>query len=139
LIASDARRQARIEAENLGIDAHLIDRLVEQFYGHIRSNALLGPIFDEAIGDRWDSHLATMKAFWSAVVFQDGGYSGRPMPAHMKLPGLTPDHFQTWLDLFRQTLQEIGATGGAATLFMERAERIAASFQLHLFHNPALR
>jgi hemoglobin len=138
LTQDDARKTARLQADALEIDAVLIDRLVERFYTHIRSDQDLAPIFNGAIADRWDTHLATMKRFWSAIVFQDGGYSGRPMPAHVKLEGLIPAHFERWLSLFRQTLTEIGATPAAQTFFMERAERIATSFRLHIFHNPAL-
>ena len=138
LRVTEARAAARAEAEQLATNAELISDLVETFYGHIRTHDLLGPIFQGEIGEDWDPHLATMKRFWSAIVFHDGGYEGRPMPAHVKLKGLTPAHFETWLVLFEQTLSEIGATEGATAFFMERAHRIAQSFQLHIFHNPAL-
>lgn len=131
-----ARQAARDEAEAAGIDRALIAALVDQFYEKVRADADLGPIFETAIGADWDRHLDTMKTFWGSITFHDGVYSGRPMPAHMKLNGLTPQHFQTWLALFDDTLSEIGASTEAQAFFRERADRIARSFQLHIFYQP---
>lgn len=135
---TEARQQARDEASAAGINRALISVLVDTFYEHVRADAQLGPIFKSEIGADWDAHLATMKRFWSALAFHDGGYSGRPMPAHVKLEGLTPEHFQIWLSLFDQTLVEIDCSEAARDFILERANRIATSFQLHIFHNPAI-
>jgi len=121
----------------MGITAALVSDLVDTFYGHVRDDDLLGPVFARAIAGDWEPHLATMKRFWSALVFHDGGYSGRPMPAHMKLKAeISPAHFERWLALFARTLEEIGASEAAKAAFLGRAERIAGSFQLHLFYTP---
>ncbi|RKR04125.1 group III truncated hemoglobin [Maricaulis maris] len=134
---TEARLAARSEAAAMGITAELISDLVETFYGHIRSDEMLGPVFAGAIPGEWGPHLATMKSFWSAIMFHDGGYAGRPMPAHVKLKAqISPDHFDRWLSLFGQALDEIGATPAAKAAFQERANRIAASFQAHLFYDP---
>ena len=122
--------------ENRPIEAALISDLVDQFYAHVRLDPMLGPIFNGEIGDEWDAHLAKLKSFWRSVLLQEGSYSGRPMPVHMKLKGLTPEHFQRWLGLFRQTLGEIGASEAATHAVMNRAERIAQSFQLNIFYKP---
>lgn len=118
------------------INAALISDLVDQFYAHIRLDPMLGPIFEAEIGDEWDVHLAKLKSFWRSVMLQEGSYSGRPMPAHMKLKGLTPGHFEHWLTLFRQTLAEVGADEAATSALMDRAQRIAHSFQLNIFFDP---
>ena len=133
---TEARENARALAAQAGIDRALIADLVDTFYGHVRNNPDLGPIFQSEIGESWDHHLATMKTFWGSITFHDGVYSGRPMPAHMKLMGLTPRHFEIWLSLFGQTLEEIGASGPARQFFEDRAQRIAQSFQLHIFYSP---
>ncbi len=122
---------------NRPVDAALISDLVDRFYGHVRLDPVLGPIFDAEIGDGWDAHLAKLKSFWRSVMLQEGSYSGRPMPVHMKLKGITPEHFQLWLGLFHQTLGEIGASDEAEAALMDRARRIAKSFQLNIFYNPA--
>jgi hemoglobin len=137
LRATEAREAARAEAAAMGITAQTVSDLVDTFYGHVRADADLGPIFEKAIGDTWEPHLDTMKRFWSAIVFHDGGYSGRPMPVHVKLkPDIAPEHFSRWLGLFEQTLDEIGASEAAKAAFLDRANRIAKSFQLQLFYSP---
>ncbi|WP_417486570.1 group III truncated hemoglobin [Maricaulis sp.] len=134
---TQARQAARTEAAEMGITQDLICDLVETFYGHIREDEMLGPVFARAIPGEWGPHLATMKSFWSAIIFHDGGYAGRPMPAHVKLKSqISPAHFERWLGLFAATLDEIGATPAAKAVFLERANRIAASFQAHLFYDP---
>lgn len=124
-----ARRQAatdRIRMET-GIDEALIDRLVETFYARVRDDALIGPVFAERIDD-WGPHLAQMKLFWSSVTLSTGVYQGRPMPKHLPLP-IDATHFDRWLALFEATATEI-CTPAGADWFMERARRIAESFEL---------
>jgi hypothetical protein len=40
--------------------------MIDRFYGAIRDDRLLGPVFAAAIGEEWTPHLAKMKAFWSS-------------------------------------------------------------------------
>lgn len=100
-----------------------IGELVEAFYVKIRRDQMLGPIFDVAIGDQWDAHLATMRTFWSTILFGSASYKGDPLEVHMRLPELNPLHFERWLALWRETAQEI--CGDDSTLFIQRAEAIA--------------
>lgn len=134
------RRQAIIDhAHKIGINDDYIDLLVESFYQRIREHPILGPIFNDAIGDNWPHHLAQMKNFWASVTMNMGRYSGQPVPAHKKhLRSIQKWHFSIWLGLFGQTLNETGATPEAKDYFMERAERIAESLQLALFGLPSL-
>ncbi|MAP96464.1 MAG: globin [Ponticaulis sp.] len=132
-----AARQA--EAAAMGVDEGFISELIEEFYTRVRQDALIGPIFENAIGDHWAPHLATMKDFWSSMVLATNRYDGRPLPKHMALPGLTPQHFEAWLALFYQTLKDIAPTQEAEDWFIDRAIRIAKSFQLSLFYRPDMR
>ena len=133
---TEARLAARAEAARAGIDAAFIAELVETFYERIRAHPRLGPIFESRVGESWQPHLETMKTFWGSLAFHDGKYAGRPMPAHMKLKEVVPDDFQLWLELFDRTLGEIGASDEAHRWFLERADRIARSFQLQMFFAP---
>jgi hemoglobin len=101
-----------------------ISQLVDSFYGKIREDSLLGPIFASAIGDDWGPHLRKMKAFWATVMLASRTYKGNPMLAHLKLPRLTQGHFNRWLDLWRECTSEICAPAIAA-LFVSKAEMIA--------------
>ena len=139
VVTAHARRaEIQRRANVIGIDEAYISLLVDEFYRRIRADETLGPIFEEAIGDRWDYHLPRMKSFWASVALNAGTYSGQPVPAHKKLSRVQQSHFQTWLALFRQTLQDTSPTLEAVDYFMERANRIAESLQLAMFGIPGL-
>lgn len=107
-----------------GLDEEVLRTLVHGFYGKVRDDAVLGPIFAERITD-WGPHLERMVAFWSSVALMTGTYHGRPVPAHMGLP-VNWAHFERWLALFRETALETCTPVGADHV-IERAERIARS------------
>lgn len=139
VVTAHARRaEIQRRADVIGIDEAYISLLVDEFYRRIRAEKTLGPIFEQAIGDRWDYHLPRMKSFWASVALNAGTYSGQPVPAHKKLSQVEQSHFQTWLALFRQTLQDTAPTAEAVDYFMERANRIAESLQLAMFGFPGL-
>jgi hemoglobin len=100
-----------------------IGLLVDKFYAKIRQDAMLGPIFAGAIGDQWDSHLATMRTFWSSVILGSAAYKGNPMAAHLHLSRLSSLHFERWLKLWRETAVEV--CGSQSALLIQRAEAIA--------------
>lgn len=111
----------------LGVDEASIHRLVHGFYAKVRQDALLGPIFDSRIAD-WDEHLERMCRFWSSVMTMSGAYHGNPMAKHVRLP-VDAEHFDRWLALFEATAAEV-CSPDAAVQFIERARRIASSFEL---------
>lgn len=111
-----------------GVTEEIIHNLVHAFYGRVRQDADLGPVFDAAIHD-WDAHLEKLCAFWSSVTLMTGRYKGTPMRAHALLPRLQGAHFDRWLAIFRATAREV-CPPEAAALFIDRAERIAQSLEL---------
>ena len=104
----------------------------------MRADAELGPIFERAIAGNWDRHLAKMCDFWSSVMLKSARYSGRPVPAHIRLDALQPHHFDRWLGLFRRTAREI-CPPSAAVAFIDRTERIAESLRRSLIADRASR
>jgi hemoglobin len=106
-----------------------IETLVATFYARVRKDPELGPIFLDAIGEDWTAHLKTMCDFWSSVMNTTGRYKGKPIPAHLKLSGIEPRHFEHWLRLFSDTAHTLFDPGLAA-MFVQRAERIAESLKL---------
>lgn len=91
----------RSSAPPLCTEADIV-RLVHAFYGEIRQDAALGPIFDTHISD-WDRHLSKMVDFWSSILLRTARFQGTPMPRHVALPDLNADLFRQWLTLFRAT------------------------------------
>lgn len=118
-----------------GIDEELIERLVRTFYDRVRADEELGPIFARVIADDWEPHLRNMMDFWSSVTMMTGRFKGRPMPKHKALHDLRPEHFGRWLGLFQVTARDI-CPPEIAVIFIDRAERIAASLALGIFGLP---
>jgi hemoglobin len=105
-----------------------ITALVHGFYGRVRADTLLGPVFDTRIDD-WDKHLQIMIRFWSSLLLGAGSYSGTPMPKHVALPDLRADMFRQWLALFHQTVQEL-----PNRLLAQRAEEYAQRIARSLWY-----
>lgn len=125
-----AERRALMTAEiseRTGITEAMIERLVRGFYAKVRSDPMLSPVFDARIRE-WEPHLRQMCAFWSSVALMSGRYHGTPMVKHLPLP-VDAEHFDRWLELFEATAREI-CPPEAASHFVERARRIAASLEL---------
>lgn len=91
----------------------------------MRQDATLGPVFERAIGGEWEPHLERMRAFWSSLLLASGRYKGNPMIKHlMLLPRIGRQHFERWLNLWRQTAADL-LPPQAAAIFISRAESIA--------------
>ena len=124
--AARKRAEKQAAAEAIGVDADYVDHFVEAFYGRVRADGLLGPIFAERIAD-WPGHLARMKAFWRSVLHNSGEFSGNPMVKHLAIPGLETRHFAHWLTLFYATLRDAEGHPAATALVGARARMIADS------------
>lgn len=114
---------------SLGITPDVLSRIVDEFYNRARAHAILGPVFEDKIGENWGSHLEKMKAFWVSVALNAGGYSGKPVVTHKALTMVSTVHFGIWLGLFRQTVQDITGSDEAVTFLNERAEKMATNFK----------
>lgn len=84
-----------------------VSALVHNFYAKARKDPDLGPIFESHVID-WDAHFVQMTNFWSAQLRGTSRFRGAPMPKHIALPDLRAELFERWLQLFRQTTEELG-------------------------------
>jgi hemoglobin len=112
--------------------------LVDAFYGKVREDRLIGPIFIGAIGDHWPEHLDKMYRFWQTVLLEEHTYFGSPFAPHARMP-LERRHFDTWLGLWDATVDELFA-GVKATEAKWRASKMAEMFLSKLEYyrnNPA--
>lgn len=129
---TDTHPKGRRDPLHPEINEELIKTLVYTFYDRVREDETLGPIFDNIIKDNWDAHLGRMCTFWGAIALKTGDYKGRPVPKHVAISELTPDHFKIWLRLFRITAIDVcGRDIGLH--FIDRGEKIAESLQLACF------
>ncbi len=121
--------------EMISIDEAALSAIVGRFYGRVRGDEALGPLFNDAIHD-WPAHLSTLADFWSSVMLTSGRYKGNPMAAHMKHQStLTPALFDRWLALWAETTNAEAAPEIAQALQL-KAHRIAESLKLALFYRP---
>lgn len=122
------------------VTENCIAELVDTFYGKVRDDQLLGPIFSRTIGTDWEPHLEKMKAFWASVLLASRTYKGNPMIAHLQLPHLIPQHFERWLQLWREAASSL-CSQTVAALFVRRAEMIAERFlqAISAYHDAAYR
>ena len=79
-----------------------ITQLVHGFYGDVRRDPLLGPVFEKALHGQWDAHLQRLVDFWSTVVLGTRSFKGDVFGKHMALEGVTPAHFAAWVGLWQQ-------------------------------------
>ena len=103
--------------------------LVGTFYGRVRQDPLIGPVFNSAVSD-WSEHLEKLQAFWSSILLKTGRYEGSPMPAHIRHADAISDaSFARWLSIWHDVADELFAPDAAAAL-KEKAGRIAQSLAL---------
>ncbi|RPG30131.1 MAG: group III truncated hemoglobin [Muricauda sp. TMED12] len=107
-----------------------IELLVDSFYGKVRKDDLLAPIFNGVIQDNWPKHLEKMYSFWQTVLLEDHTYHGSPFAPHLKL-AVVGKHFEHWKHLFFETIDEnfIGEKAEEAKI---RAAKMAEMFQLKI-------
>lgn len=106
--------------------------LVDGFYDKVRSDELLGPVFNERIQERWPEHLDKMIRFWQTVLLGEHTYYGSPFPPHAQLP-VGHEHFMKWMDLFTATADEL-FSGEKAAEAKWRAAKMAEMFEVKIEH-----
>jgi hemoglobin len=118
------------------LDETSLTRFLDAFYSRVRGDALIGPVFADAIPEsEWPRHMARIHAFWSSVLLRSGRYTGNPFGKHRALARLEPEHFARWLGLFEETAAAHFPRDVSA-LLTERAHRIGESLQAGLFRGP---
>lgn len=111
-----------------------IEQMVDTFYARVQEDEELGPIFEKRIDD-WPTHLGRMVKFWRAVLRSEPGFTpssrGAPPVLHRRIEELRQEHFERWLGLFGDVVDEIYAPN-ARDQVKEAAARIATALSRHL-------
>lgn len=108
--------------------------LVDGFYTRVRTDDLLGPIFDDIAHVDWAAHLPKMYDFWDSVLFGRAQFKGNPLAVHRALASrapMTDAAFGRWVVLFHTTVDEL-FSGSVAAEAKQRAVRIAMTMQYHI-------
>ncbi|WP_104721597.1 group III truncated hemoglobin [Helicobacter mesocricetorum] len=115
-----------------------INQLMDIFYGKIRKDKSgLGEIFNNKIGtgeEEWREHKAKISNFWQGMLLGSGDYSGQPMKAHLELPPFPREFFNTWLELFEESLRQV-FEDNIANDILHKARMIADRFQYMLYES----
>ena len=119
------------------IEEAWLQPLVERFYARVQADPLLSPVFAQAVAD-WPDHHRRLVDFWSSIMLTTGRYKGNPVALHMRhADAMTPERFARWLQLWRQTSDEMLPAAAAAAV-QAKAERIAESLALAIrYRRPA--
>ncbi len=110
-----------------------IREMVHTFYGMIRADTLLSPIFSSRIPDEgWDAHLETMCDFWNSVICFERNYKGNPFSKHIVLP-VNENHFERWIELFHDAMNQ-NFQGEKADEIKKRAENMTRIFSTKIHY-----
>lgn len=103
--------------------------LVTDFYSRAFADRLLGPVFVDIAKMDLAAHLPIISDFWETVLFHTRSYTRNALQPHLRLHAeadLTPAHFERWLALWQDTVDE-RHVGAKAELAKLQAARIAYS------------
>jgi hemoglobin len=114
------------------------ERLVRAFYGQALEDPIIGWLFVDIAKLDLEAHVPQITSFWETILLGAQSYSGgafRPHAAlHMKAR-LRAGHFERWLALWRETVDELFA-GERAELAKSHALRVARAFHGRLQAMP---
>jgi hemoglobin len=103
-----------------------IKLLVNTFYSKVQKDELIGPIFNQKIGNDWPEHLEKMYRFWQTILLEVHSYTGSPFPPHKQLP-VAREHFDRWMEIFKETTDSL-FSGPLAEEAKLRAKNMAEMF-----------
>jgi len=112
-----------------------IRNLINAFYEKMLADKVLGYIFTDVAKIELSKHLPHLYDFWENALFYTGAYKRNLMEIHLDLHfdqhRLEKVHFDQWLKLFNETLDEL-YKGEKATIAKERAKSIAIVMHLKI-------
>lgn len=85
--------------------------LINHFYSKVVKDEVIGTFFTEVAPVNWEKHLPIMIGFWEFILFSTpNAYMGSVMSPHIhlnELKKLEPMHFERWLLLFSNAVDEL--------------------------------
>lgn len=117
-------------------------QLVTLFYEKLLADDTISYLFTDVAKIDLGHHLPVLVDFWDNILFQSDTYRKNAMQPHLDLHYQSPlkkEHFITWLDYFKASVDEL-FDGEKAFQAKERATSIATIMQIkisQLGQNPA--
>ena len=111
-----------------------IEMLMTRFYDKVKKDDTIGPIFNDVAKVNWEHHIPVICDFWETLLLDAASYRNNVMDVHFNLNRKIPleeEHFQVWLKLFLETVDEY-FNGDIAELAKKRAKSIAALMQFKI-------
>lgn len=93
-----------------------IAAVISDFYRKATRDPVIGYLFE---GLDLEAHLPIMHDFWENILFRTGAYKGGMMYKHLLLNARKPlqtTHFERWLELFTQTVDQHFSGENAASM-----------------------
>jgi hemoglobin len=114
------------------------ERLVRAFYSKALTDPIIGYIFTDVAKLDLDAHVPVIASFWETILLGARSYGGGAFRPHAVIHAKSPlqrGHFERWLALWRETVDEL-FEGPRAELAKTHAERVAAAFHARLHNHP---
>ena len=108
--------------------------LVTRFYEKLLADDSISYLFTDVAKINLEHHLPVLVDFWDSILFQSDTYHKNAMQPHINLHQKSPlqlHHFETWLQYFNETIDEL-FEGEKAFLAKERALSIATVMRIKL-------
>lgn len=115
------------------------ERLVRAFYGRALTDEVIGFLFTDVAKLDLEGHIPGITSFWETILLGAQSYSGGAFRPHAELNAkvrLRSGHFERWLILWRETVDEEFA-GPNAELAKSHALRVARAFYSRLQTLPS--
>ncbi len=118
------------------------ETLVRAFYERALTDPIIGFFFTDVAHMDLEAHIPVITSFWETMLLDARTYGGGAFAVHAALDAkapFQPGHFERWLVLWRETVDELFA-GERAELAKRHAERVASAFLARLqgLRGPAL-
>jgi hemoglobin len=114
------------------------ERLVRAFYVKVFDDPMIGFLFTDVAKMDLEAHIPVIASFWETILLGARSYPGGAFRPHAALHAQVPlrgAHFQRWLVLWEETVDELFA-GPHAELAKTHAQRVARAFHARLQAYP---
>lgn len=109
-------------------------QLVTRFYEKLLADTSISYLFTDITRIDLSHHLPVLVDFWDSILFQSDTYRKNAMQPHLDLHAkspLTTAHFDTWLQYFKESVDEL-FEGEKAFQAKERATSIATVMRIKI-------